>query len=795
MALRRCYGCMNLVEESVCPHCGYSEFDKNEPNHLPAGTVLRGQYLVGKVLGHGGFGITYMGWDLYLEMLVAIKEFYPASTVNRDVSQSLSVRVNTMDGAQRYEQSRERFLREAQTLAKLQSVPEIVGVQGFFTENNTAYIIMEYVKGVDLRHYVQQRGGKIPANEILALMEPVVRALDTVHRAGMVHRDISPDNIMLCYQGGAKLLDFGAVRAVDNLDADIDLSHSTEAILKHGFAPMEQYRSRGNMGPWTDEYGFCASVYYCLTGLVPPDAPTRAMDEVQMDWNSIPGLTDNQRRALERGMSMRAKERFGSMRELYAALYENKTTPVVQPETKAPEKREGPTTETNTAKVPVAAILVAVLLFLVGAVGFFARDQILGVLKGPQNTPAQTMPAEPEHISIEFQPAEKEPEETVQTEPVETEAVEEVPEETQASEVPAAPVTEMSEPWVNNVMVSRPLSRLKAELANVTTVTFRDNLADAPTNPIDVSEAGDGSVLAWGVWDNGYQVVIAAEGGINARNSCAGLFQGCANLQSVKFDTAFHSDFATSMEAMFAGCPLLNSVDLGSLNTKNVTNMRYMFSLRDPSSRSFYSSDWNNTTNHWLTSMDLRGFETGKVKDMSYMFYGRHMMTQLQIDTWDVSSLENMTKMFYQCVLVPELGVSDWDVSSVVDMSYAFGYCQRLRKLDVSDWDVSSVSTMEGAFYYCNSMAALDVSNWDVSNVRTMKSMFSYCSILEYVDVSRWDVSNVNNMTDMFAHCLVLDEPEVDNWDISKVTAYNGFMDDGLINGKYWKWFFQDIGT
>ena len=788
MALRRCFGCMNLVEEDICPHCGHPADHANERNHLPAGTVLRGQYLIGKVLGHGGFGITYIGWDLYLEMVVCIKEFYPASAVNRDVTQSLSVRVNTADAAVHYEQSRERFLREAQALAKLQHVPEIVSVQGFFTENNTAYIIMEYVRGIDLRHYVHQRGGKIPAREILGLMEPVVRALATVHQAGLVHRDISPDNIMLRYQGGAKLLDFGAVRAVDNMDADIDLSRSTEAILKHGFAPMEQYRSRGNMGPWTDEYGFCASVYYCITGKVPPDAPSRAIDDAQPDWDSVTGLTAGQLEALKKGMSMRAKDRFGSMQDLYAALYLNNTEHVQQE-----ENAEESQVKHDPPKKNWAAIIAAAALAVVSLLAFLGREQISGlVMQLNQDPPAQTQPAaiqteapQTERPAIEF-PSEE------QTKPVETQ-----PQVTETEPVQEV-VVELSEPWVDNVMCNRPLSKLKAELANISSVTFVDNLADAPMNPnqiIDVSENGDGSVVAWGEWDNGYRVVIAAEGGINSgSNGCEGLFQGCANLQSVKFDTAFHSDNATSMDAMFAGCTLLNSIDLGALNTKNVRSMRYMFSLRDPSSRAFYSSEWTEE-NHWLTNLDLRSFETGNVVDMSYMFYGRQKMTQLLIDTWDVSSLQNMTKMFYQCALVEELGVGDWDVSQVTDMSNAFGYCRRLSRLDVSRWDVSSVNTMEGTFYYCNSMANLDVSNWSVSNVRTMKSMFSYCSILEYVDVSRWDVSNVSNMTDMFAHCLVLDEPEVDNWDISNVTAYNGFMDDGLINGKYWKWFFQDMGT
>lgn len=790
MALRRCYGCMNMIGEDVCPHCGYSPDQTNERNHLPAGTVLRGQYMVGKVLGHGGFGITYIGYDLFLDMVVAIKEFYPASAVNRDVSQSLYVRVNTADAEAHYQQNRERFLREAQALAKLQNIPEIVGVQGFFTENNTAYIIMEYVRGIDLRHYVQQRGGKIPAAEILGLMEPVVRALHTVHESGMVHRDISPDNIMLCYQGGTKLLDFGAVRAFDNMDADIDLSHSTEAILKHGFAPMEQYRSRGNMGPWTDEYGFCASVYYCLTGKVPPDAPSRAIDDAQPDWDSIPDLPRGQRWALEKGMSMRAKDRFASMRELYTALYENSEAYVESEE----KDREDEQIKHDPPRKPWAAILAASLAIVLGVLGFLGREQIFGLLQqfNPQPS-AETKPP-----VVEAMPTETAVDgngENVSTEPqsAETEPV------LMETEPPLVDSYIEEEPWLENVMCSRPLSRLKVELANVTTVTFVDNLADAPMDTrqiIDVSLNGDGSVVAWGEWDNGYQVIIAAEGGINSgADGCISLFQSCPNLQAVEFGTAFHSDEATSMESMFAGCVLLNSVDLDSLNTKNVRTMRCMFSVRDPASRNFNSSDWSNPPNHWLTRLDLRGFETGRVEDMSYMFYGREKMTELQIDTWDLSSLIDMTKMFYKCSLVSELGVGEWDVSRVADMSYTFGYCERLNKLDVSRWDVSNVSKMEGTFFYCNSMPNLDVSNWNVGNVRTMKSMFSYCSILEYVDVSRWDVSKVTNMTDMFAHCMILDEPEVDNWDISNVTAYNGFLDDGLINGRFWKYFFKELGT
>ena len=319
--MRRCLGCMKMTDQSVCPHCGYPMGAANEPHQLPAGSVLREQYLVGRVLGQGGFGITYLGWDMDLERLVAIKEFFPSATVNRDVSISQYVKVNTTHMVESYEASRERFLREARALAKLADIPEIVGIYSSFRENNTAYIVMEFVKGTELVKMVQKRGGRMDAQETLKILKNVVYALDTVHKAGLVHRDISPDNIILHPTGGAKILDFGAVRAVENPNAEQDLNKSTEAIVKHGFAPVEQYRSRGGIGPWTDEYALCGTIYYCLTGRVPPDAVSRSMGEAHPDWQSIPGLTQRQRAALEKGMSVLAKDRFPSVAELAAELY------------------------------------------------------------------------------------------------------------------------------------------------------------------------------------------------------------------------------------------------------------------------------------------------------------------------------------------------------------------------------------------------------------------------------------------------------------------------------------------
>jgi len=330
MSQRRCMGCMNITENAVCERCGYPVHFQNEPHQLPVGTMLRGQYQVGRVLGQGGFGITYLGWDTYLDVPVAIKEYYPNSLVNRESTQSLSVRFYTGTAVPGFQAGKERFLREARALAKFDSEPAIVRIMGLFPENETAYIVMEYVRGTSLQKYIKIRGGRLGLEETLRILKPVMKALDVVHGTGMVHRDISPDNIMLHPQEGAKLLDFGAVRSVDAPNADQAMPRSTEAIVKHGFAPIEQYQTRGSLGPWTDVYALCATIWYCVTGIVPADAPSRISGEGAPDWGSVPGITLRQKQALEKGSRFLPNERTASVGELMEQLYAV-DAPVVKP--------------------------------------------------------------------------------------------------------------------------------------------------------------------------------------------------------------------------------------------------------------------------------------------------------------------------------------------------------------------------------------------------------------------------------------------------------------------------------
>ena len=143
MAHDRCISCLNPIDSPVCPHCGYPVHRQNEIHQLPVGTVLRGRYRLGRVLGQGGFGITYMAWDTLMETVVAVKEFYPGSTVNRNADLSAAVQCNTAMMTNHYEMSKERFLREAKALVRFRSIPEVVDLLDFVEENGTAYIVME----------------------------------------------------------------------------------------------------------------------------------------------------------------------------------------------------------------------------------------------------------------------------------------------------------------------------------------------------------------------------------------------------------------------------------------------------------------------------------------------------------------------------------------------------------------------------------------------------------------------------------------------------------------------------
>lgn len=311
---RVCYGCFAEKEPGIpCPRCGFNENDEQPYLALPLGTILNGRYLVGKVLGIGGFGITYLGYDLTLEIKVAIKEYMPSALATRHpdhYSVALTGRVE-----EDYQYGMERFLDEAKILAKLQNTPHIVSVQNYFKENGTAYFVMEYIDGMSLKAYLAKNGDKIPYNQAIAILQPIMEALVQVHALNLLHRDISPDNIYITSKGESRLLDFGAARFA------LGDGKSVSVILKHGYAPEEQYSSHGNQGPWTDVYAMGATLYRCITGQLPPDSVERIHGDTMKRPSElgfrIPANVEN---AIMKALAVKTEDRFPNMEAFIGAL-------------------------------------------------------------------------------------------------------------------------------------------------------------------------------------------------------------------------------------------------------------------------------------------------------------------------------------------------------------------------------------------------------------------------------------------------------------------------------------------
>lgn len=311
-----CTYCMEETEGNYCPNCGKAEKDYiPAAHHLQPGSVLNGKYLVGAVLGEGGFGITYIGHDLNLDMKIAIKEYYPSGQANRNTASTMDVTASVGQDKEFYVKGKKSFLAEARTLGKFANEINVVTVRDFFEENGTAYIIMDYLEGEDLKTYLERRGVMSFA-EAYTLLSPIMSVLGKIHAKGLIHRDISPSNIMILSDGTVKLLDFGAARNVSGTD-----EKSLSIMLKPGFAPEEQYRSKGNQGAWTDVYALSATLYKMVTGVTPDDAMNRLFsDEVKSTSEYNIEITKGQADVILKGMSVYQKDRYQSMEELQAVV-------------------------------------------------------------------------------------------------------------------------------------------------------------------------------------------------------------------------------------------------------------------------------------------------------------------------------------------------------------------------------------------------------------------------------------------------------------------------------------------
>ncbi|MDR3304684.1 MAG: protein kinase [Clostridiales Family XIII bacterium] len=298
-----------------CPQCGHTatETDANAVA-LPPGMVLNDRYLLGRLLGLGGFGVTYLALDTVTQTTLAIKEYFPSSLAVRESDHTMAFN-GTGDGRV-FDHGMRSFIREAESLHKFSGEPNIVQVSHSFFENGTAYFVMEYLNGVNLKVLRKGMGGKVPLRFAYEILLTVARTLGRVHKEGLLHRDVSPENVFITRDGSIKIIDFGATRYYVG-----DGSRSLAVVLKPGFAPPEQYSSKGNQGPWTDIYALAATFYQSVSGQKLFEAPDRMAGKlIEPLCELVPEVEKKLSGVIDRALSLNYKKRYQSMDEFEKAL-------------------------------------------------------------------------------------------------------------------------------------------------------------------------------------------------------------------------------------------------------------------------------------------------------------------------------------------------------------------------------------------------------------------------------------------------------------------------------------------
>lgn len=811
---------MKLKNNSpICEHCGWDERIPEKDYQLPFGTVLNDQYIVGRILGVSGFDITYLGYDKFLDTNVVIKEYFPYGKVIRQQPGSCTVKPVGDRELEWFQRNRERFLREAKALSRLSRIERIVQIRNFFLANDTAYIIMEYVPGISLKDYIR-RNGSLSLDTTLKMLRPLMTSLVHVHKEGFIHRNISPENIVLMPNGTLKLMEFGSVRHI-GAEQTTDPANPTMAVVRGGYSPVEQYNNI-KLGPWTDVYALCATIVFCVSAQQIADAPERILSGTALGlehWIGDPNIVA----ALTHGLEPRPEKRTQNVELLCQELFPapvptDVTRPVevpAQPEPIQPEKKSFP-------KWAMALIL-ALIVGIGALIGFHPWD------KTDVNNPAVRDEKGPDLLDTNV------------------------------------PVNTLMERILENAEEpDQKAFGTQAANSEVIAISIVDTLADAPADAVDVSYLKNGKVKAWTVKKvDGYHLYIGAEGGVYAPAESFTLFGMMPNVRSIDFGGCFYTDnvedmsymfyglshvetldvtgFNTSgvrfmketfsgmrslkqldvsgfdtamvqtMQAMFRECSALQTLDVSGFDTSSVTSFASMFShcsgLKQLDVSGFDTAAAEDLSHMFrecnaLQMVDVSGFNTASVTDFSFMFHGCAVLSQLDVSGFNTSRAENLESMFRECQTLTELDVTGFNTSHVEDfssmfsgcsglkaldvtnfstgnareLSWMFSLCGGLKQLDVSGFQTGSVTTMERMFQSCGSLQELDVSGFDTHNVTSMNGMFYECSNLTQLDVSGFDTRNVTDMAAAFYRCAGLKKLDVSGFDTRKVTAMDNMF-------------------
>lgn len=374
--MKLCMGCMEHYSDRdvQCPHCGYIEGTRSEnAMHMTPGTILMERYIVGKVIGFGGFGVTYIGWDALLQTKIAIKEYLPSEFSTRVVGQT-QVTVYNGDKHEQFSDGMKKFIEEAKRLAKFHSASGIVKIFDSFECNNTAYIIMELLEGETLAEMLT-REKTLSTDQAIRMMRPIMESLLVVHKSGIIHRDIAPDNIFVTKNGEVKLIDFGAARY-----ATTTHSRSLTVIIKPGYSPEEQYRSKGDQGPHTDVYAVAATMYKMITGITPPDALERRAfyenkkkDILEPISKHNKSISANQETAILNALNVLVEDRTPTMERFIEELDSADTVKRVEGTIKKVDVLKWPLWAKIGVPVLSVALISFIVLFATGVIGFNAN--------------------------------------------------------------------------------------------------------------------------------------------------------------------------------------------------------------------------------------------------------------------------------------------------------------------------------------------------------------------------------------------------------------------------------------
>ena len=732
-----CLYCMQEkdVDSVICPNCG-KRANEAPIHHLKPGSVLNKKYMIGHALGEGGFGITYVGCDTLLNLKVAIKEYYPYGLANRNNQVMSDVTVLTEHKKDTYERGRKKFLEEARILAQCIYDSGIVSVREFFEENNTAYIVMEYLEGLTLKRYISKYG-KMSASMVKRLMIPLLDSLEKVHNMGLIHRDISPDNIMLMNGNYLKLMDFGAAR-----DISSSVQRSLSVMLKPGYAPEEQYRSRGKQGPWTDIYALCATMYKCITGETPLESNQRVYeDELQLISELGIKIDQTFEDAIMKGMSILQRDRFQNIAELRIALVGvNNEKRIFPKETELIEL----STEESERKVKYEEV---------------RKEQIARTLTKDRKK-EKNVECVKRDLDVHFENFDEESDVTV----LENQNV-------------------LAKDYIKRMFIDE-----ESEKQKIKKIVFsnekRNILANMNYNDSsvrDISEGEDGSVigyLEYSSMEDAYILHIAADDYIYAPADSATLFEGYINVVSIEFSNVFKTQNVINMSGMFMECRNLQYLNLNEFSTENVVNMSNMFcdceSLQLLDTRKFDTQNVVSMNGMFsgcksLQRLNMDGFDTENVTDMGWMFWQCRSLKYLNIIGFDTVNVTSMSNMFCWCENLQRLNISTFDTGNVQKMDSMFENCRTLQSLDVSRFDTRNVTDMNSMFYGCVGLQKIDVNKFNTHKVRNMRAMFFGCEQLQNLDVSKFDTKNVTNMSNMFSGCENLLILDVSNFDTENV--------------------------